>query len=132
MNVLAQVAALFRVSFIGPREPFERRSEFIDRFPVLAILIRLAGRDEFSSHTQGSRRGGRFLTDLTQKNKRKERRRSVARPQCSPARLGVFLVVVVVRTEQDQAGSAPDHQRDEDETRRADRPPVLEFRGYEV
>ena len=27
MNVLAQVAALFRVSLIGPGEPFERRSE---------------------------------------------------------------------------------------------------------
>jgi hypothetical protein len=45
MNVLGQVAALFRVSFISPREPFDGRAEFIDRIPVQVILTRLPGRN---------------------------------------------------------------------------------------
>jgi hypothetical protein len=69
MNILAEVAALFQVSFIGPREPVERRSELIQRVPIEGILIRLSGRDGlFSSHTQGSRWNRKFLTNLALKS----------------------------------------------------------------
>jgi hypothetical protein len=34
MNVLAQIAALFRIRFVGSCEPFERRSELIYRITI--------------------------------------------------------------------------------------------------
>ena len=34
VNILAQIAALLRISFVGPREPFERRSELIHRIAI--------------------------------------------------------------------------------------------------
>jgi len=56
MNVLAQVAALCRVSLIGAREPSQGRAVFIHCVPVQVILAPVCGRDELDSfHTQGSR-----------------------------------------------------------------------------
>ena len=63
MNVLAQVAALFGVGFVGAGEAVEGGAELIDRVPVQAILIGLAVRNGFCSlHIQGSRCGWEFLT----------------------------------------------------------------------
>jgi len=45
VNILAQVAAFVRIRFVGPREPFERRSEAIRRIGVQRILIRVPRRD---------------------------------------------------------------------------------------
>ena len=39
MNVLTQVAPLFRVSFVGPREPLERRPELLNYLAIEVILI---------------------------------------------------------------------------------------------
>jgi len=42
MNLLDQVAALFRVSLVRPRQPFERAAVFVRRIPVQVILARLS------------------------------------------------------------------------------------------
>ena len=42
MKVLAQVAALFRVSLVCPREPFQSGTELGRRIPVQAGLARLS------------------------------------------------------------------------------------------
>ena len=52
MNLLDQVAALFRVDLVRPREPFERGTVFVRRVPVQVILARLSVQDGLdSSHT---------------------------------------------------------------------------------
>jgi hypothetical protein len=61
MDVLDQVAALLRVSFVGYGQPFECGPELSHCVPVQVILIRLFGGNG-SSHTQDSRERRRFLT----------------------------------------------------------------------
>jgi hypothetical protein len=39
MNILTQVAPLFRVSFVGPREPLERPPKLLNRVAIEVILI---------------------------------------------------------------------------------------------
>ena len=68
MNLLDQVATLFRVSLVRSREPFERGTVFVRRVPVQVILARLSVQDGLSSsHTQGSRSEQKFLTNLNGK-----------------------------------------------------------------
>ena len=67
MNVLTQVAPLFRVSFVGPREPLERRPELLNCLAIEVILICGSSRNGlFPSHTQGSRWSQDFLTSRLQ------------------------------------------------------------------
>src|ERR1700677_1298991 len=64
MNVLAQVAALLRICFVGSCQAFECGAKLVQGLPVEAILICLYGQNRFlSSHNEGSRRTSRFLTD---------------------------------------------------------------------
>ena len=59
VNLLEQVAALFRMSFVGAGEAFEGGRELFRGIAVLVVL----GRDGLDScHIQGSRRWRSFLT----------------------------------------------------------------------
>ena len=40
MNVLAQVAAFFRVAFVGAYQPFERRAELLHCLAIQLVLTR--------------------------------------------------------------------------------------------
>lgn len=53
MNILGEVAPLFQISFVGPREPFECGSELFHGLPVEVILARLPSQDGLStSHSR--------------------------------------------------------------------------------
>lgn len=69
MDILAQVAALFRVGFVGGRKPFESGAPSFYGGFVKFIRTRSYRRDRLASfHTQASRWGWKFLTNLQKKS----------------------------------------------------------------